>query len=143
LICGDSILIDCANVDVLIGRVHTLENSELGGMVLRFFEECEGLRVSNCISRLHQKMRFGVGINRETAFVGGHISEFDADALRQLGVTVLSEIIGSESLRIPSEDWLFKLILDLGRSFSSLIGEVRFESLSPGSIDSFFRTFLC
>jgi hypothetical protein len=46
-----------------------------------------------------------------------------------------------KSLTIESEDWLIELIFNLGSSYFTLLGEVRFEFLSSNWIDFFFEHF--
>jgi hypothetical protein len=60
------------------------------------------------------------------------------DEIRGIEAVLLSDILRSESIQIPSEDWLFDFVLELGGLHSILLSYVRFESLSPSSIDVFF-----
>jgi hypothetical protein len=90
-------------------------------------------------------MVVGIKLDREAPFISRHILELNGEIFGQLSVGVLGYICGSQSLRIPNENWLPKLILDSRRRFG-----VRFEYLSPNSIDScsdfvlktFFVTYL-
>jgi hypothetical protein len=116
-----------------------LGNAELSEMVEDFVEGSEELSVSNCLSRLKRKMRNGVGVMREVEFAGSHICDIEVEDLRGLEIGVLIEIFRCKSLRIPSEDWLLELIFALYPRSSALLGEVRFEYLSPSSIDLFFE----
>jgi hypothetical protein len=48
-------------------------------------------------------------------------------------------ILRLSSLRVVSEDWLLEKIFELGQSHLTLIGDIRFEYLSPRGIDLFFE----
>jgi hypothetical protein len=139
LICGESVSLEAGSVGAFCVLSETLGNAELSSMVEDFVKGSEELNVSNCLSRLKRKMRTGVGVIREVEFAGSHICDIEVEDLRGLEIGVLMEIFGCKSLRIPSEDWLFEFIFSLYPGSSALLGEVRFEYLSPSSIDLFFE----
>jgi hypothetical protein len=119
--------------------IEDLENCEMSEMILDFIESGESLNVSNCISRLKRRLKHCVVSDRECDFVSSHFSEIDLESIRSLDVEILKDILRSDSLRILNEDSLLLFILNLGSSYSELIGFVRFEYLNPSSIDLFFE----
>jgi hypothetical protein len=139
LIFGESVVITEGNVGLLTALSENLGNVELSELVMKFVDQSEELSVSNAVSRLKQKMKLGVDIARELELLAGHISEGNPADLGGVEIGALSEILGSESLRIPNEDWLLEMIFTLGPRYSMLLREVRFEYLSPSSIDWFFE----
>jgi hypothetical protein len=141
LICGEGLVIDDGNVELLLDLIESLDNVELSESVLKFAESCEGLNVSNCILRFKRKQRLGVECDGERAFLASHVSEIDLENIRDLNhdrdldLDLVTDILQSDSLRIPSEDWLLDFVFELGPHFRGLIGSIRFEYLNPSSID--------
>jgi hypothetical protein len=139
LIRGEQVVLDELNVSTFSVLSHDLGNPELSAQILDFIDGCDELSVSNCILRLKHKSRMGVEVNGEIEFIASHITELKGDDLRGVEVGVLSEILCSKAMRIPNEDWLLELIFTVCPGYSELLGEVRFEYLSPSSIDLFFE----
>jgi hypothetical protein len=130
---------DEKNTEMFESLIEDLGNCELNETIIKFVESSESLNVSNCISRLNRRLKHCVVIEEECNFIASHFSEFDIDGIRSLEIDILKTILHSDSLRILNEDWLFQFLFDLGSSHSELIGSVRFEYLSPSSIDFFFE----
>jgi hypothetical protein len=139
LICGDSVVITEENVDLFLGLIDNLGNAELSNSILDFIDKSEELTISNCISRIKRRLRLGIGIENESCFIGSHISDIGIEELRGIESSVMSDILRSASLRVPSEDWLLNLIFELGRLHLQLLGDLQFEYLSPSGIDTFFE----
>jgi hypothetical protein len=139
LMSGDFAIVEESNAEVFRGLIEDLGNCELSEKVLTFLDQGEKLDVSNWKSKLLFKMKLDVGIEVERDFIASHISELPIEEFRELDIEILIDILRSESMRIPNEDWLLEFIFKFGRSHSQLIGEVRFEYLSPTSIDLFFE----
>jgi hypothetical protein len=139
LLGGKSVIIDEENADIFVSLIEELGNVELSETVMKFVSECDELNQSNCIFRLKQKHRLEVEIGRECDFIASHISEMRMDEIRGIEVVLVSNILKSESIRIPSEDWLLNFVLELGGLYSTLLGDIRFEYLSPSSIDILFK----
>jgi hypothetical protein len=108
--------------------------------VINFDESETQLSVSNCMSRLKRRMRLKVNVDRELEFIATHISNFEIDDIRDIDITIVEAILQKHSLRIPNEDWLLRMIFELGGIHHRLIRYVHFEFLSPESIDLFFDT---
>jgi hypothetical protein len=139
LIVGESINIDENNIEIWKLLIEDLGNCELSELILNFVEQTESLSLSNCISRLKQKVRLNVEIDREIEFIASHFSEFDIDSIRLIDISRLKDILKSNSLQILNEDWLFQVLIDIDSLYFELIGFVRFEYLSSSSIDFFFE----
>jgi hypothetical protein len=139
LICGESVAISEVNAEVFIGLIEELGNVELSESVVDFVEKSDEINVSNCISRLKRRLGFSLGIANESCFIGSHLSEFETAELRGIDIATMSDILKSDSMRVPSEDWLVHLIFELGPMHLKLLGCIRFEYLSPCGIDLFFE----
>jgi hypothetical protein len=139
LVRGDSIFIDDENIKSFEELLEDLENVELNEIVFKFVDEWKPLNISNCISRCSRKMRLGIEMNREIEFISSHFSELAVESIELLDICVLKAILNLESLKIENEDWLLKLIIELGSTYFELFGSVRFEYLSCSSIDLFFE----
>jgi hypothetical protein len=62
--------------------------------------------------------------------------------LSLLDIDMLETIISSDSLRIESEDWLLKIVIELGEEYSSsLFDHIRFEFLSDDGLSLFLEHF--
>jgi hypothetical protein len=72
-------------------------------------------------------------MNWEKKEINGNLS------IGSLDIVILKDILCSDSLQILNDLGLLQLIYDLGSLSSELIGSVRFEYLSPSSIDLFFE----
>jgi hypothetical protein len=129
-ICGESVILDDENAAVFVGLIEDLGNVELSDAVMPFVCEREERKVSNCICRLNLKWPLDLAIAEESDFIGSHISAFAKDEIEELEVSLVSDILKSESIQIPNEDWLLEFLLDLGDRHSSLLRDARFDNLS-------------
>jgi hypothetical protein len=139
LLRGESIFVDEANLSIFESLIEDLCNPELSEFVFTFVDEWNPLTILNCISRLTQKVRLGIDMNAESAFIAFHFSEMNLESIHEIEIDVLSSILGLESLRISNEDWLLAFIIELGPLYFELLGSVRFEYLNSSSIDLFFK----
>jgi hypothetical protein len=139
LTCGEPIFVDERNIELLQFLMEDLGNDELSSLFFEYLDEKEELTVSNCISRLHRKFRLGIGISRECDFIGNHFSSIPVDSIQSLELDIMHDILRLDSFQIETEDYLLKFVIELGPSYSELIGDVRFEYLSSSSIDLFFE----
>jgi hypothetical protein len=139
LLRGNSILIDDENFVFVEELLEDLDNFELNELIFKFIDESKPLNISNCISRMKAKKRFGVEMKGESEFIGSHFSEMNIESIKSLDVCVLKDILKSDSLKIENEDWLLKLIVEFGSKYFELFGSVRFEYLNCSSIDLFFE----
>jgi hypothetical protein len=57
--------------------------------------------------------------------------------LALLHIVAFREIVSSESLWIPSEDWFLRAILTFGSEYSSLLEQIRVEFLSYDGLSLF------
>jgi hypothetical protein len=137
LIRGDAVVIDEENAIVFQHLINNLGNGELSEQVMEFVENRAELSVSNCVSRLEERLRLRLKIStdRESAFIASHISELKSDELCGIDIGIMSDIMRVESLQIPSEDWLLVFVFELGPKYFGLVGEICFEYLSSSSID--------
>jgi hypothetical protein len=141
LICGETIVIDDGNFDILNSLIEDVGNSELSQLVLSFVDQKDPLSVTNCISRINRKVWLGIEVSGECEFISSHFFEMKIEQIVELDICHLKDILGSNSLRIPNEDWLFEHVMKLGSSSFELFGSIRFEYLSASSIDLFFKHF--
>jgi hypothetical protein len=139
LLCGDSISIDDENIIFVEHLLEDLYNFELSELVFKFVDEWKPLNTSNCISRMQAKMKVGLETTGESELIGSAFSETNIESIRIIDVCVLKDILSSDSLRISNEDWLLRMIFELGSKYFSLFGSIRFEYLSSSSIDFFFE----
>jgi hypothetical protein len=63
---------------------------------------------------------------------------YSKDDLSILSVDTLHDILSADSLRLSSEDWLLRFVLDLGKGYASLFRHIRFEFLSEELLTTFF-----
>jgi hypothetical protein len=61
------------------------------------------------------------------------------ETIVNLDICLLKDILGSESLRISNENWLFEFVMKLGSAYLNCFDQFDFEDLSGSSIDSFFE----
>jgi hypothetical protein len=140
LICGENIVVDEGNIDILEQLVQDLGNPELSESVLESIEKGETLNINNCIFRINRRLNLGIEINRECEFIGSHFFEMEVEMIRKLDIWIVKDIFDSNSFQIQNEDWFLDFILTLGppASYLKLLGSVHFEYLSCSSIDFFF-----
>jgi hypothetical protein len=70
-----------------------------------------------------------------------NLCSISTEDLSLLNIETLRGILSSESLRIESEDWLLKRLLELGNDYLILLELVRFEFLSDEGISLFVDHF--
>jgi hypothetical protein len=131
------ICIDESSLEVIHVLFENLDNPELTESLLEFDFSRSPLDSSNCISRLELKSHHHVDNSIEKSFIASHFFELEQSSISQLKFNDLDSILSDDALRLESEDWLLSLLISLGSDFVSLLGHVRFEHLSPSSIDSF------
>jgi hypothetical protein len=137
LVEGRSIELDemnCESVS-MIGEI--LENEELLGLVVEFKDSLEAISVSNCISRLKAKERYGVKVEEELKFVASHFYEIDENELKDLKIDLLEAIVSHSDLRLSDEDSFLNFIWSLGEEYSAFLGYVECRFLSVSGIDKF------
>jgi hypothetical protein len=78
--------------------------------------------------------------SRKTS-VGFDLTVHAREELFLLDVDTLGLILTNEELRIESEDWLMKLILELGEGYRSLLSYVKYEFLSAEGLSTFLDNF--
>jgi hypothetical protein len=54
IVWGSFFVVNEENIDILASLIEDFGHVEMGEHILRLFESCESLNVSNCISRLKQ-----------------------------------------------------------------------------------------
>jgi hypothetical protein len=150
---GDSIEVTSSNVSSLLKLCEFLENAEFGSALINFAVEGERILISNVLDRIELKWRHSCDFSTEIEFIASRLSEFDVESLNRLDVTIIDEIIRSDSLRIDHEDFLLDLLFSLGHStlfgrvqciFLSISGIDRLlEWISGHSIDSLLWSSLC
>jgi hypothetical protein len=139
LLRGNLILVDDETIVFVENLLEDLGNFELNELIFEFVDEWKPLNVSNCNSRLNEKMRLGLKVTRECEFIASQFTEMKVELLESLNVCVLKDILSLDTLQITNEDWLLELIVKLGSKYFELLGSVRFEYLSCSSIDLFFE----
>lgn len=91
--------------------------------------------VSNVISKLSYK---NVEIDPELIdFCAEHLVELNNDEIKELAPSIFQQILISPSLKIRSEDWLYKTITQNWKDSLFLLDYVRFENLSSDIICEF------
>ena len=117
-----------------------LENRELLSLLVSSRVDGTELTTSNAVSLLQQRqlMCFEKDCDsREISFIASHFCEIDVS---DLDLNTLRRILCDVSLRLESEDWLYKFICSLiekDESFIDLLEFVHFEYLSVEVIEDF------
>jgi hypothetical protein len=87
-----------------------------------------------------ERLFFGLRSSDDTTTTsdfGCDLTSCTIEDLALFDIMALQEIVSSESLRIPSEDWLLRAILTLGTEYSSLLEQIHLEFLSDDGLSLF------
>jgi hypothetical protein len=128
-----------SNESFIISLSEELENDE----VLRLFESCDfccSITEENVIDRLYRHHRCHHEIFREVSFIASHIENISVLSLKKLDYSVISMILSSGDIKIPSEDWLLNVISELVEEDEEYIGlfeYVGFEWVSVSCMERF------
>jgi hypothetical protein len=106
------------------------------------FLRSEELSEQNVIERLKCCELIGCSCENEIEFAASHFFVFDESSISELSVSMILKIMGEKSLKLKSEDSLYKMISSListDSCYSVLLECVEYEYLSRDSIESFIN----
>jgi hypothetical protein len=72
---------------------------------------------------------------------GFDLTVYSRESLLSLNFATLAQIVGSDTLRIESEDWLLDFIIELGDEYRDLMGFVKYDFLSAERLRTFLDEF--
>jgi hypothetical protein len=113
--------IDRSSLKSMISLCRAFGNTDLANSVIcaELCESSDSMQINLC--------DFGALVRT----LASDLDRFTVEQLALFDVETLRQMIGSDSLKISSEDWLLTTIIGLGDDYSSLLSEVHFEFLSP------------
>jgi hypothetical protein len=117
---GGCVTMSPPNCEVFLSICAALDNRELSRQL------SPTITVSNAVDRI----RLGVDISAEVAFIASHFYEFAA-GVDELPLPIISEIISHPSLALDSEDSLYDFVRNRDLE---LLEYVRMEYCRPGTI---------
>jgi hypothetical protein len=140
---GNAISISSSNRDFMVSLSSELENRELSFLI--FNSTLKGIEITreNVFQHLSDFSHFDSDFTHEIAFIASHFHEFSKSELSSLSLSILSEILSSNELKITSEDQLYEVVWSFvarDRSNFSLFSFVRFEYLSASIIGRFIES---
>ena len=142
LMNGNTIKITNANAIFLEQCARELGNDELMLALLELKAKTESLSMSNAGDRIRLKQEFSLDCEEEIAFIASHFYEADIQLLSGLGIDVLEAVLQSRSLKLMSEDLLFRVLVELIDShdakYASLLRYVQFMFLDTENMNAFF-----
>jgi hypothetical protein len=127
--------ISTANFESIKSLAKSLGNRGLCRELLTFARGTEELSLSNVDERLALAESLEVSGSAEVDYLAAHFYEVDIDVLRLASRDCLEAVLGSEQLRISTEDSLLEVIFGLGDDYLSLVGHARTEWLSASGIE--------
>ena len=107
----------------------------------------EEISYENVIQRIRDKNELDLDLYEEIAFISSHFHDFNIkypEALSQLDIDVIEEILSNQQLQILDEEELFDIILQLymkSKEYSTLFSYIIFINLSTESIRKFKENF--
>jgi hypothetical protein len=119
-----------SNFDFVKRIAKNLGNLELCESLKQFGTEGEEINSSNIIERLSLCEFLDVCDSDEIDYLSSHFYELDGNVLRKVSHDCLKRILGSEGLRLSSEDSLVDLIIELGTEYFDLLCCIQTEYLS-------------
>jgi hypothetical protein len=140
---GQSVSVDATNRSFFLSVSQELRNDELRRLIVT--EIGDELTLSNAASRVRLSVELAVDCSREIEFVSSHLPDLDASRLKDLDSSTWSAIFSCKSLKIASEDWLCRLILELvdgDRENFSLFEYVQFQFISAEVATRFINVVL-
>ena len=105
------------------------------------------LTIDNVFDRIEVKLTYELPIDKEVEFIAENlfiISQTKEEQLKNLNVTILSDIFSSPSLCIVSESWLLSFIIDLTKideNYANLYEFLEFSEMEQADIEKFIDSF--
>jgi hypothetical protein len=131
---GDEIHANDGDRDFYELLVDELENQELSGIIFETGQE--EMRIKIAIRRLGHNLCLNDDCSKLIEFIVSHFEDDNFVKLREvkeMNLDIWSRILSSESLKIESEDWPYKMIwelVEIDDSYFSLLEFVQFEFVS-------------
>jgi hypothetical protein len=136
---GSSVLFESEDFRFIRSICIELESIELYESI--FVTTTEELNESNIVERLKYRELIGDSCESEIEYVSSHFFKFDESTIRELSVSQLFAILQNKSMKLQSEDSLYKMISSLISTdveYSILLECVKYEYLSRDSFGLFF-----
>jgi hypothetical protein len=126
---GSTIVMTDENRPHLLSLARELENDELRFSLLSQIEGYQSVATVRALARSDPRFFEDLSENW-ISFIASNISDLGLTTLHNIPLSVLIDILGHPSLKIPDEEWLWCFIkskLDSGREFFQLFQFVHFE----------------
>jgi hypothetical protein len=137
LMNGKRITVHSSNFDGLRHLAIALGHHELEGELVDVILSGTPLDMSNIAVRWALKSSYARSISDEVQFIASNIENFSAEDLSGIQNDGLEEILSSDKLNLPNEDWLVKMIHELGSEYFWLLRYVECKYLSYEGVDEY------
>lgn len=114
-----------------------IENREIQGIIERMTDD---MTPSTIVARIQYRIANSLKIDKEIAFAAKHFEDIPDDSLKKLDLSAFEEILAHEDFQIPTEDYLFKRLKNLGNNFNILISYIQSQYLSDATIQEFLES---
>ena len=114
-----------------------IENREIQGIIERMTDD---MTPSTIVARIQYRIANSLKIDKEIAFAAKHFEEIPDDSLKKLDLSAFEEILVHEDFQIPTEDYLFKRLKNIGNNFKILISYIESQYLSDATIQEFLES---
>jgi hypothetical protein len=137
LMNGKQIVVNSMNFDGLHRLAIALGHRELEGELVDIVLSGTPLDISNIAFRWAMKCNYVRPILEEVQFIASNIDEFSCKDLSAMKNDGLEAIFSSKWLNLPNEDWLVKMIRELGSEYLWLLRYVECKYLSREGVDEY------
>jgi hypothetical protein len=142
---GYSVTITEDNYIGLFQLSEEFENYEILSFVKNYMsmisESDTTLTISVALEHLRIHSGLSFDISKEVEFIASHLKDCSIDELRSLPIDCLAMILSNERLTITTEDFLCKLVMELGSDFFSLFEFIHFEFISSSIALKFVEVY--
>ncbi|OHS99455.1 hypothetical protein TRFO_08393 [Tritrichomonas foetus] len=136
LMKGKEIEINKKEEDILIKMALELGNGELLSMLKK---EGDTMKVENVIEKLNVLSQSHITTEEEIAFIASHFTEFTEKQIKEMCVDTLESVMSHPKFVIKNENWLYDLIISLGKKYDVLLSYVEFEYLCDEKMNDFLE----
>jgi hypothetical protein len=137
LMNGKQITVHSSNFDGLRHLAIALRHHELEGELVDVILSGTPLDMSNIAFCWALKSSYARSISDEVQFIASNIERFSSEDLSKIQNDGLESILGSDKLNLPNDDWLVKMIHELGSKYFWLLCYVGCKYLSQEGVDEY------
>jgi hypothetical protein len=146
---GFSVPLTRANHLAFLQLSEELENRELYSLITNFLDSLSEKwtddsdpSLKDWLRRFRDRFALNLDVSHEARFIASNLSSYSSDDLRSLSVDALAMVLSNENIKVETEDWLCRLLLQLDKPFFPLFEFVHFTFVSLPVLAKFWEIYV-